>query len=402
MNEPQNIEMIQKVASFFSPSAPIDQRSLFAGRIQQLTDVLNAVEQKGQHVILFGERGVGKTSLASVISSLYQGGVNTPKSGTINCDSTMTYSSLWHKIFREMIFVNIRRTMGFDSKDEITTKSTNELLPNDITPDDVRHILSGYDKTIIAIDELDRISDKKITSLMADTIKNLSDHATPTTLILVGVADSVESLIQEHQSVERALVQIRMPRMSKTELHEIIDKGLEKIDLTIEDDAKNRISALSQGLPHYTHLLSLHAAQATITDNNKKITTQHVRKAIDKSLAQAQQSIVGMYHKATNSPRENLYPQVLLACSMAETDNLGYFAATDVRVPMKKIMGKPYDIPAFSQHLNAFCESARGPILQRTGTTRRFRFRFINPLMQPFVIMDGIKKALIKESEIYN
>jgi hypothetical protein len=172
--------------------------------------------------------------------------------------------------------------------------------------------------------------------------------------------------------------------------------------MTIENDAKNRISALSQGLPHYTHLLSLHAAQATITDHKKIITAHYVREAIDKALDQAQQSIVSMYHKATHSPRENLYPQVLLACAMAGTDNLGYFAAPDVRTPMKKIMGNYYDILAFSQHLNAFCESARGPVLQRTGTTRRFRFRFINPLMQPFVIMDGIKKELIKECDIYN
>jgi hypothetical protein len=345
---------------------------------------------------------VGKTSLATVISALYHGRVSTTKSRTINCDSTMTYSSLWHKIFREMVFVNVRRKMGFDSQDEITLKSIDALSPNNITPDDVRHILTMYGDTIIIIDEFDRISDKKMTSLMADTIKNLSDHAIPTTIILVGVADSVESLIQEHQSVERALVQIRMPRMSKNELDEIIDKGLKTIRLNIKDDAKNRISALSQGLPHYTHLLSLHAAQATITDGKRVITTHYARKAIDKALEQAQQSIVSMYHKATHSPRENLYPHVLLACAMAVTDNLGYFAAPDVRLPMQKIMGKYYDIPAFSQHLNSFCESARGPILQRTGTTRRFRFRFINPLMQPFVIMDGIRKGLIREREIHN
>src|SRR5262245_24403277 len=161
MTEPKKIEMLQRAASAFSPSAPVDQRSLFAGRIQQLTDVLNAVEQKGQHVILFGERGVGKTSLATVISALYQGGVNTPRSGPINCDSTITYSSLWHTVFREMIFVNVRKTMGFDSKDEVTAKNADALLPEDVTPDDVRHILSRYEKTIIIIDELDRISDKK-------------------------------------------------------------------------------------------------------------------------------------------------------------------------------------------------------------------------------------------------
>lgn len=78
---------------------------------------------------------------------------------------------------------------------------------------------------------------------------------------------------------------------------------------------------------------------------------------------------------------------------------MGYFSAVDVRQQLTEIMGKRYEIPAFSQHLNAFCESTRGPVLQRVGTTRRYRFRFVNPLMQPFVIMDGLKKGLIKDAQ---
>ena len=50
----------------FNPSGPVSDKDLFAGRESQITDVLGAVGQSGQHVILFGERGVGKTSLASL------------------------------------------------------------------------------------------------------------------------------------------------------------------------------------------------------------------------------------------------------------------------------------------------------------------------------------------------
>ena len=58
------------LAEAFSPSAPIDHQALFAGRMSQMTDVLNAIGQKGQHAVLYGERGVGKTSLAWVLSQL--------------------------------------------------------------------------------------------------------------------------------------------------------------------------------------------------------------------------------------------------------------------------------------------------------------------------------------------
>jgi hypothetical protein len=55
--------------------------------------------------------------------------------------------------------------------------------------------------------------------------------------------------------------------------------------------------------------------------------------------------------------------------------------------PMKKITGKRYEIPTFAQHLTEFCDDKRGRILQKSGTKRLFRYRFTNPLLQPFVII---------------
>jgi len=388
---------IATLSTAFSPSAPIDQQALFSGRLAQLTDVLNAISQKGQHAILFGERGVGKTSLARVLSGGLLVGNQRVLTASINCDSTMNFSGLWHKILREITLTTARQGIGFTSSASTNTVTLDQQLPQIVTPDDVRHVLARMGKSMIVIDELDRLEDPQVSSLLADTVKTLSDHAVDSTLLLVGVADSVDTLISQHRSIERALVQVRMPRMSPPELFQIIEKGIEAAQMTIDDEAKRKISALSQGLPHYTHLLALYASQRAAGAGRVHVTVEDVRAAIDAALARAQQSIISTYHKATNSPRENLYPQVLLSCALAQPDSLGYFAAVDVRSPLSGIMAKPYEIPAFSQHLNAFCEAARGPVLQRTGTTRRYRFRFENPLMQPFVVMDGIRKGLITD-----
>lgn len=389
-----NFDLVTRLSSAFSPSAPIDQQALFAGRIGQFTDVINAINQKGQHVVLFGERGVGKTSLARVLSA-----VNSPNLlvASVNCDPTMDFSQLWHRLMREITLTNQRPALGFTGAVTNTQSSLSEHLPPEVTPDDVRRVLRQLGKTLFVIDELDRLTDPNVTALLADTIKGLSDHAVNTTILLVGVADSVDALITEHQSVERALVQVRMPRMSPPELEEIVNKGLNSVGMSIEPSARKRIVQLSQGLPHYTHLLAQNAGQRAALLGRTNIESTDVRTAIDNALSKAQQTIISAYHQATLSPRENMYAQVLLACALAEVDSLGYFSAVDVRQQLAEVMGKRYEIPAFSQHLNAFCESTRGPVLQRVGTTRRYRFRFVNPVMQPFVIMDGLKKGLIKD-----
>ena len=124
---------------------------------------------------------------------------------------------------------------------------------------------------------------------------------------------------------------------------------------------------------------------------------EDVRAAISVAVSKADYTIVSAYHSATNSPRENLFPQVLLACALARKDELGFFSAADVRDPMSSIMEKTYDIPAFSRHLNDFCEEKRGPVLQKMGVKKRFRYRFINPMVEPYVTMKGLATGLITE-----
>jgi len=51
--------LIYKASTVFSPAAPIDNYSLFSGRIDQITRVIDAITNKGQHAIIYGERGVG-------------------------------------------------------------------------------------------------------------------------------------------------------------------------------------------------------------------------------------------------------------------------------------------------------------------------------------------------------
>jgi len=384
---------IARVGRVFSPGAPVDKYALFAGRREQVANVINAVNQRSQHVVLFGERGVGKTSLANVLGEIFIdahiGGLN---SGTVNCDRLDTFSTIWHKVLREI-------TVSDVEQDDSTL---NEWLTKEVTPEDVRYLLDYLpNETIVILDELDLIQDGNAKALLADTIKTLADHSSLTTLVLVGVGDSVDELIEYHESLARSLVQVRMPRMSLNELFEIIDRGAKELNMQVEDHARRTIAERSEGLPHFTHLLSLHAFQRAVTDDREVVTSNDVIEATRMAVAKAQHSILSDYHKAVSSQQAaTLYGKVLLACALAKTDALGFFAAKDIREPLSKVAGKRYEIPAFSRHLKELSAKPRGPILQQTGTVRRYRFRFVNPMMQPFIIMQGLTEGLITDTDL--
>lgn len=374
-----------QVAEVFTPGAPVDRLALFAGRLSQIRDVINAVGQRGQHVILYGERGVGKTSLANILSDFFEEmHLGELRGIKINCNTTDDFRSIWRNVFREL-----GRLDEYEGQ-------WSERPPD---PEDVRYLLQAeQDTRLIVIDELDRLEDDEAMSLLADTIKTLSDNSVDATLVLVGVADSIDELIGDHQSIERALVQVPVQRMSQKELREIIRKGLEQLNLSIEPAAQSQIAYLSEGLPHYTHLLGLHATQKAIMEDREQVTVADVEGVIGMAVEKAAHSIRSAYQKATRSARpESQYEQVLLACALAEKDELGYFTASAVREPMSQIMGRAYEIPAFARHLNQFAEPVRGCVLQKTGESRRYFYRFANPLLQPFVILSGLAHELISE-----
>ena len=60
-----------RVGEVFTPGAPVDRFALFAGRTPQIMSVVDAINQRGQHVVLYGERGVGKTSLANILAEVF-------------------------------------------------------------------------------------------------------------------------------------------------------------------------------------------------------------------------------------------------------------------------------------------------------------------------------------------
>jgi Cdc6-like AAA superfamily ATPase len=407
MSEPIDYNQISlEVAQVFTPNTPVSEKDMFSGRIDQIRKIVDVIFQKGQHAIIFGDRGVGKTSLANVLAKI----IPAPKTENelvcvrINCDTLDTFGSVWKKALGEMKLIATKEGIGFTPEILESSFLPETLLPdNNISPDDVRKALLTISNSllpIMIIDEFDRLPEN-VKRLFADLIKSISDHALATTVILIGVGDSVEQLIKEHESVSRALVQINMPRMTQDEIREIIKNSLSKINMTIEPQALNNISSLSKGLPHYAHLIGKHCAREALNESSLVIKDDHFKKATTKAINEAQHSIRTAYHAAIRSTKKvNLFSDVILACSLVQVNELGEFAAQDVRAPMRLITGRSYEIAAFARHLDEFSSVTRGNILIKTGARKRFRYRFKDPLMQSFVIMQGIQSGKISSPSI--
>lgn len=384
-----------EIQQLFTPSTPIKLAELFAGRRRQMRQLIDAVAEPGRHAVLYGERGVGKTSLSQILEYALPTGVESILHRRKACSPNDKFESIWRKFFKDLRF-------SYNNDGGKKTATVDELYPDKITPDDVLREFNQFPLNtipIFVIDEFNEIDDGGRTSrLLANTIKCLSDDGASATIVVVGVGDNVTELFEDHGSISRCTEEVLMPRMSHAELDEIIDKRLKQLGISIEEDARSKIVILSRGLPTYVHRLGKHAATRAVSDLRRIITEEDVDISINEILTGSLQSLRDSYEKATASNQPgNLFKEILLACALARADDAGYFAPAAIREPLEKIVGRAMVIAQYQNHLRDWHIEKRGRILQRTGEPRTYRFRFAEPSMQPYVLMKGIADDMVGE-----
>jgi len=395
MDVAERREKLVALADVFRPSGPVDTGDLFKGRTTQIVQVGQALATAGRHAVIYGERGVGKTSLAAISEELFP----LTMAIRVNCDEGDNFASIWEKVALEAH--SLARLPSWHHGDmgrDIVNEAATAFERDAVGPDAVRHFMRMLStlggRIMIFLDEYDQVCEPGVGPLMANTIKALADHLVAATVCILGVADDVETLIASHASVERNLEEISMPRMTPDEIRDIVSGGYGAIGITIEDAALAQMVRLPQGLPHFGHLLAQKAGEAAILLDTLNVTTQHVRLAIREAVGSSEASLTQTYVEATaSSHKETLYDDVLLACALTPIDELGYFTPGDLREPLAMIRGEWMEIARFARHLVQFCQE-RGPILERKGGDRHWRYRFKNPRMRPYIIMRAIDAGL--------
>jgi len=383
MTKEQKLSILNQV---FSPTSPIKQKDFFFGRINQLNKIADAINESGQHAILYGERGVGKTSLANIMATSYTNLYPVK----VTCNRQDNFFSLWESALNNIQFSQKTDGIGFNpqEKEEIMKvgnqiSGIKELRPNHIVQ--VLNSLPGG-RLLFIFDEFDNVSTKKARASFADLIKSMSDNNINSTIILVGIADSIENLIGNHQSLERCLKQVKMPKMRNEECEEIILNGMNKLELTIDNKVKEKIIEFSSGFPHYVHLLCKYGAKEIIENEKKIFSEAYLNIAIRQGIENTSEQLRISYRKAIlTSNSSSKWRDLLFACAIVSIDEFNAFTISDVVKIYNSITGKEVKNNSITYNLNQLVTENRGEVLVKIGKGMSTRYMFNNPMMRAFV-----------------
>lgn len=376
--------LVVQANSVFTPGFPVHQRDFFSGRAEQLQRTLDALIAPGRHPVIFGQRGVGKTSLANILGQALTG-VSAVK---VSCDGSDTFATIWNRVLTTASISFKQQALGFQKQEAVKSVTLATLLghdPKTTKPAEIAALLGSVDQyCAIILDEFDKVGDRQAKSSFADLVKILSDNVPKFTIVFVGVAENVHELIGEHPSIDRNLVQIELPLMLDSEIRAIFVNGLGKLGLSAEPAVADQVQVLTGGFPHYAHLLGLCAAKSVALNSGILVDQKIFDVACNIAVQDAIEKFRDVFSRATATTQVSRYPLILSACGYADTDPRGVFRATDVVDSVRTVFNEKLNVQAVVPALGEFTKPSRASVLKAVSVAGRKCYRFSDPMMKPF------------------
>ena len=302
------------------------------GRTHEIDTILQSLLEDKAHVVLYSERGRGKTSLSNVVIDRLK------RKGHIvvryQCEASTTFDSFMRGLARRLPESLLMSPLRTDS-----LEGCEAALPaSSLRPDDVVTLLSRLrlGSLVCVLDELDRIVDPDTRTMLADTIKQLSDRGVPLLFMLIGVSDSLEQLLGQHPSIQRALVALPLPLLSDDEISDIVEKGAKEAGLTFPADLVSAVVKISRGMPYLAHVLGLRIAQAAARRNTTVVKPIDFVSALERLVWQAPSDVLRHYDDLTANGQDEAAGWALRVIATCAQDPWGSIRL--VEIPGEKVL----------------------------------------------------------------
>lgn len=382
-------EVTTLITRYFTPSKEIHSIERLKGRQKELQRIERSLPSSGRHIFIYGDRGVGKTSLAMTAATQHNSSSTEPI--YVLCGEGMTFVEVMQSVANAVIPLEDRirsqRTTGelglnvpggwgasVAGSREATVESPKPKNINDAL-DIMRFVSSKRSgSTVIIIDELDRIRDQKQKVLFAEFIKNIPTLDDDIKVILCGIGTNVDEILGAHPSAGRYFEPVEVKKLNHTDLYEIISDAAEEFKVKIPDTMLRRIGIVSDQFPHFVHLIGDCMFWAMYDDEKvvQSATGAHYQAALTGALQKTERDLAMSYQRATEKSRNKQDFEEALWALADKSDTrrqvTEIFSQSYLPIVNRQKDRTPIEKDVFNQRLHNLRKPSHGEVVVNYGS----------------------------------
>lgn len=399
-------KMKRILRSNLSPSDTIKTPERLFGREKNLREIDRAMNSPGRQIFIYGDRGVGKSSLAITAANIHNSSDFPPI--ILRCTSDIGFYSLIKSLGDAVVSSRDKFEGGQKSGNfsvnvlgvgaSFSRGQKNVSIPMPENLNDAFKIVryakeqSGEGRLVIVVDEMERIKNSHDREKFAEFIKNIPDIDCDVRFIFCGIASDVSDILGHHVSTSRVLDVIELARLSHDSLWRIIEKTAENLNVKIEKNKLIRIGQISDGFPHYVHLIGEILFWCMFDDEEEvsEVSIAHYRNAIRQALEKTEVILRKQFDKATKKTRNTSdYEEALWALAdRLETKRQlkDIYEQSYVKIMLHRVGREKLPKEKFNQRLLALRKESHGEILSGIGSGW---FSFRENIMRGYVRLNA-------------
>ncbi|MBZ9938471.1 ATP-binding protein [Mesorhizobium sp. BR1-1-16] len=320
-----------------TPSDTIKSPERLFGRHKSLQIIDRALSSPGRQIFIYGDRGVGKTSLALTAAYLHTSANADPI--LVNCGSATGFEDVVQSIGRQALpptaafEKTTTRAFGgslMGNGVNIGPKSNTEFnipRPQNLAEalEIVRYVesRSAGAKRVVIVDEMERLNDPHDRMKFAEFIKGVPTASDRIRFIFCGIGNDIQEILGAHPSTGRTFEPVELSSLRHDELWKIITTTADELGVTVDRDKLIRIGVISDGFPHYVHLIgeSLFWAAADDEDQISAVRSEHFKEAISTALRRTEPLLKAQFNQATKKTKNtNDYEEALWSLADRSSD----------------------------------------------------------------------------------
>jgi hypothetical protein len=398
---------------------PINPGNVYASRGSSESDFKKSL-RRGFIPLVFGEYGVGKTSMARhVVKTVYG------EDNLVNIESaadkeladifTRCLEKIGYTVERKQINTSsslssieqggeasagmgwLKATLSSKRASSETNGMTIEKELIVTSPTDSKVIeICEENEVILIVDELHKCTDVFLDDLAKFIKAYGNSNCEKFKIILLGTSSDPSKLIQKDPGIDRLIEDLHLKSMEESERVNLVGSGMIDLVIKIEDAAQNKLVSVCVGSPNILQYLCLESAEIAFERNPRSLVAADVDLAITNYVEKKESRLYRTYMQAIENTGAKRYrKQILRAMSEIEDE---YVTMEQIRLKVEIYLNAIVRNTDLSGALRSLKEKAFGPVLRDveksdgSGVLQNYT-TFIDPALKAFIRMQVLRDS---------